>query len=122
MPLKFKRKLLKEPPERTVDELGRVITKEMWILNTYPDDGYPAAFNQVRAQPDSSTITMAYRSIDSLWQLKKLKEPREEQNTTSMNIEHSYSQPSACNFFFYTINSGIVILTCTRQHAVLTAL
>ena len=59
MPLKFKRKLLKEPPERTVDELGRVITKEMWILKTYPDDGYPGAFNQVRSEQDSSSITMA---------------------------------------------------------------
>lgn len=51
MPIKFKRKLLKEPPERTVDELGRMITKELWIMNTYPEESYPGAFQQL-SQPE----------------------------------------------------------------------
>ena len=47
MPLKLKKKLLKEPPERTTDDLGRIIIKEIWLKNTYPDEVLPSAFQQL---------------------------------------------------------------------------
>ena len=54
MPIKFKRKLLKEPKERTVEELGRQITRELWIMNAYPDDSYPGAFQQLGYSDDNT--------------------------------------------------------------------
>ena len=54
MPIKFKRKLLKEPQERTVEELGRQITRELWIMNAYPDDSYPGAFQQLGYSDDNT--------------------------------------------------------------------
>ena len=59
MPIKFKKKLLKEPPERTVDELGRTITKELWIKDTYPDESYPGAFQQLTGTSHATDVTMA---------------------------------------------------------------
>ena len=38
MPIKVKSNFLKEPQERTVQELGRQIKRELWIMNAYPDD------------------------------------------------------------------------------------
>ena len=54
MPIKFKRKLLKEPQERTVEELGRQITRELWIMNAYPDDSYPIAFQKLGYSEDNT--------------------------------------------------------------------
>ena len=56
MPIKYKKKLLKEPPERTVDDLGRIITKELWILSTYPDDSFPAAFQQLTTSEEETPM------------------------------------------------------------------
>ena len=57
MPIKFKRKLLKGPQERTVEEFGRQITRELWIMNAYPDDSYPGAFQQ-RSYSDDNTVQL----------------------------------------------------------------
>ena len=57
MPIKFKRKLLKGPQERTVKEFGRQITRELWIMNAYPDDSYPGAFQQ-RSYSDDNTVQL----------------------------------------------------------------
>ena len=54
MPLKLKKKLLKEPPERTTEDLGRIIIKELWIKNPYPDDVLPSAFQQLTTSSEES--------------------------------------------------------------------
>ena len=53
MPIKYKKKLLKEPPERTVDELGRIVTRELWIQKAYPEEAYPGAFQQLSYDEDN---------------------------------------------------------------------
>ena len=37
MPIKDKKLLLNEAPERTIDDFGRIITRDLWDMNTYTD-------------------------------------------------------------------------------------
>ena len=102
MPLKFKRKLLKEDPARNVDDLGRVIMRELWISKAYPEDSYPGAFQQLREDHDSPGFEWEAISTLQDSHTKRQKDVDQKTENLSIPIERSWNtgnrRPPANNF------------------------